>query len=180
MKTFWSKAVIGTAVIVAVGGATVVGASALNETKEPKVNAEEALNAVFHSVDGVINEVQLTLDDNQYEIEVESAGGDYEFWVDATSGKFIEETVTTSEEDQDEEVASSVDASGYIEFDTIQKQITAEGLEFHLVTDNPGKRILLLIDESGVKHYKTIFIKSQNVLEIVDVLGGGQVYRGDI
>lgn len=180
MKTLWTKAVVGTALVVAVGGATVVGASALKDANAPKVSAEQALHEVFQSVDGVINEVQLTLDDNQYEVEVESSEREYEFLIDATTGEFVDEAAPAPEDDQDDEGASSVDASGYIEFDAIQKHVDTEGLTFQLVTDNQGKRILFLVDASGEKHYKTIFIKSQNILEIVDVTGGGQVYRGEI
>lgn len=180
MKKLWTKAVMGTALVVIVGGATVVGATALKDANAPKVSAEDALQQVFQSVEGVVNDVQLTLDDNQYEVEVESSESEYEFLIDATSGEFVEETAPASGEQQDYEVVSSVDASGYIEFDAIQKHIETEGLEFQLITDNQGKRILFLVDEAGVKHFKTIFIKSQNILEIIDVSGGGQVYRGSI
>lgn len=73
-----------------------------------------------------------------------------------------------------------VHASGYIEFDAIQKHVDTEDLTFQLVTDNQGKRILFLVDASGEKQYKTIFINSQNTLEIVDVTGGTSVPRGDL
>ncbi|MUK90819.1 hypothetical protein GMD78_20935 [Ornithinibacillus sp. L9] len=44
------------------------------------------------------------------------------------------------------------------------------------VTDNNGKRVLLILDDNGEKEYKTIFIKDTNCLKIID-LDDGEIYN---
>ncbi|WP_281863270.1 hypothetical protein [Planomicrobium okeanokoites] len=47
-------------------------------------------------------------------------------------------------------------------------------------TDNPGNRVMFLLDENGEKRYKTIFVKYNSYLKIIDLDGGGEVYYGKL
>ena len=49
-----------------------------------------------------------------------------------------------------------------------------------LVTDNPGKRILLFTDANGRKIYKSIFIKNDRHLKIIQLDGEGLLYNNKV
>ncbi|KAA0566569.1 hypothetical protein F0342_00500 [Bacillus sp. CH30_1T] len=51
-----------------------------------------------------------------------------------------------------------------------------ERVSFQNVTDNEGKRVLLLIDKNGVEQYKTIFIKNTSRLKIIKI-NEGQIFN---
>lgn len=64
------------------------------------------------------------------------------------------------------------------EYDTIMQNIELKDVTFRKVTDNEGKRILLLSDENGREKYKSIFIKNTNYLKIINIDGEGQIFYG--
>lgn len=66
------------------------------------------------------------------------------------------------------------------EYETIMENIDSDIYSFEMVTDNVGKRILLLTNEAGEAKYKSIFIKSNNQLKIINVDGEGQVFYGSL
>lgn len=75
--------------------------------------------------------------------------------------------------------ADSVNAkwSSLPEYDTIIQQIDNQDYEFREVTDNEGKRILLLVDPDGNEQYKSIFIKETNRLKIIKIDGEGEIFN---
>lgn len=180
MKNSWMKVIAGTAILDGIGGASVVGASALNTTEAPKVSAEEALQEVFAQVEGTVQEVELSLEDNRfYEIEVESSNREYEFMIDAASGEFLQQA-PDEETPADNEFSRPVDASNFAEYAMIEKKVDTDSLSYHLATDNPGNRILFLVNKAGDKQFKTIFLKHSQELEIIDLDSGKRVYQGNI
>ncbi|MEZ0482092.1 PepSY domain-containing protein [Planococcus sp. SSTMD024] len=180
MKDSWMKAIAGTAIVGGIGGASVVGASALNMAGTPKVSAEEALQEVFTQVEGTVQEVELSLEDNRfYEVEVESSSREYEFMIDAASGEFLQQA-PDEEASTGHEINRPVDATNYAEYAMIEKKVDTDSLTYHLATDNPGNRILFLVNEAGDKQFKTIFLKHNQELEIIDLDSGKRVYQGNI
>lgn len=95
-----------------------------------------------------------------------------------SSSEMVQETTTDSsatEEDlesvPEEELNSDnviAEQPEYPEWDLIQETIAVEELEGHLVTDNPGTRVIIFVEE-GEQAYKSIFIKSENRLKLVDL-----------
>lgn len=188
---------IGTAAAtVILGGAAVVGASDDNNIKDNQAfTAEQAIQTVFEKVEGFVQEVDLSFeeDENYYAVQIESSVNEYEFNIDATTGKIVGQEIEDTVEEEKQEVAGqkrSFDDSNYSiesanvtsleEYDTIIDQVNAEDLSFHLVTDNPGNRIMFLVDEEGKKHFKTIFVKHDNLLKIIDLNNHGQVFNGNL
>ena len=180
MKNLWMRVVAGTAIVGGIGGASIAGASALSTAEAPKVSAEKALQEVFAKVEGTVQEVELTFEDGRYyEVEVESSTHEYEFMIDAASGEFLGEA-------PDQETAPDigfnrpVDATNYAEYAMIEKKVDTDSFTYHLATDNPGNRILFLLNENGEKQFKTIFLKHSQELEIIDLDNGKRVYQGKI
>ncbi|WP_339229320.1 PepSY domain-containing protein [Oceanobacillus sp. FSL K6-2867] len=187
---------IGTvAAMVTLGGAAVVGASDDNNIVENQtITAEQAIQTAFKKVEGFVQEVELSFeeDENYYEVQIESSVNEYEFNIDAATGKIAGQKTENIVEEKQEETGQkhSVDESNYSnesaavtsleEYDTIINQVDAEDLTFHLVTDNSGNRIMFLVDGDGNKHFKTIFLKHDNLLKIIDMNGDGQVYNGNL
>lgn len=180
MKNSWMRVIAGTAIVGGIGGASVVGASALNPTEDPKVSAEKALQEVFAKVEGTVQEVELSFEDGRYyEVEVESSSREYEFMVDAASGEFLGEA-PDQETAPEDGFNQPVEASNYAEYATIEKNVNTDSLTYHLATDNQGNRILFLLNEDGEKQFKTIFLKTSQELEIIDLDNGKQTYQGKI
>lgn len=181
MKNLWMKAAAGAAIIAAVGGASIVGASMLSSSEEPEVSAEQALQEAIAKTDGVVREVELTSEEekNYYEIGVESTESGYDFMVDATSGEFLKE-----EPDQqpavDNEFNKTSEAADYEEYNVIEEKVETDNLTYYLSTDNQGNRILFLLDENGVKQFKTIFLKYNEELKIINLSNGDLVYKGNV
>lgn len=188
---------IGTVAVTGIlGGAAIVGASDDNNIVENQAfTAEQAIQTAFEKVEGFVQEVELSFeeDGNYYEIQIESSANEYEFNIDASTGKIAGQDIeNTTEEEKQEETGQklSFDNSNYSnesvnitsleEYNTIIDQVNTEGLTFHPVTDNQGNRIMFLVDADGKKHFKTIFIKHDNLLKIIDVNGRGQVYNGSL
>lgn len=190
------RTLVGAVIVGSMGSAAVVGASSGKNTEgTPAITAEQALQLALQKTEGFVHEVELSFeeDDNYYEIEIESNVNEYVFNIDAATGEIVgQETEPTVENEEQVEGNDSnhsndnnypnvpADITSFEEYNTIMNKVNAENLTFHLVTDNQGNRIMFLVDENGNKHYKTIFIKYNKQLEIIDVKNGGQVYYGTI
>lgn len=190
------RTLVGAVIVGSMGSAAVVGASSGKNTEgTPAITAEQALQLALQKTEGFVHEVELSFeeDDNYYEIEIESNVNEYVFNIDAATGEIVgQETEPTVENEEQVEGNDSnhsndnnypnvpADITSFEEYNTIMNKVNAENLSFHLVTDNQGNRIMFLVDENGNKHYKTIFIKYNKQLEIIDVKNGGQVYYGTI
>lgn len=66
------------------------------------------------------------------------------------------------------------------ELPIITQQIGDEEYDIQTVTDNEGKRILLLLDDEGTERYKSIFIKNTNRLKIIDLANDREIFNDPI
>lgn len=83
-----------------------------------------------------------------------------------------EESETT---DQEQEV--SAQGEEFPEYEKITEIVNIADHTVQTVTDNEGKRILLFIDNDGEKQYKSIFIKHDERLKVIELNGGGQIFN---
>ncbi|MEI3598419.1 hypothetical protein [Oceanobacillus sp. MO10714A] len=70
------------------------------------------------------------------------------------------------------------DLEEFPEFDTKAEYIDLDAYQGVVETDNKGNRIILFEDEKGHSEYKSIFIKHNNRLKIVQFKGDGLLYNG--
>ncbi|WP_301107954.1 hypothetical protein [Sporosarcina sp.] len=66
------------------------------------------------------------------------------------------------------------------ENDVLKKHIPVGELTSRVETDNPGKRIILFENQSGEKVYKSIFIKHDQYVKIIDLKDDNLLYEGQI
>ena len=100
------------------------------------------------------------------------------------------ETETTPEEAPAEEIpAEEPNASyepsnsnllGHEEAEVLAQHIPLDELTAQVEVDNQGKRITLFENESGKKVYKSIFIKHDNHLKIIDLNGDKLLFEGNL
>lgn len=81
------------------------------------------------------------------------------------------------ENEQSKEKTNHEEWTSLPEYNYIIEQIDNKEYNFQTVTDNEGKRVLLLIDKNGVEQYKTIFIKNTSRLKIIKLDGEGQIFN---
>ncbi|AQU78503.1 MULTISPECIES: PepSY domain-containing protein [Planococcus] len=183
--------VVGTVVVGSLGGVAAFAASNdSNSVGQPGITAERALEIAFDHTEGTVQEVELSFeeDGNYYEIEIASNTSEYEFNVDAVKGEILDQHAGNVEQEEEEDNPSDnghypnepADVASFEEYGMIVDQVNTDGLTFHLSTDNQGNRIMFLVSEDGKKQYKTIFVKYDQHLKIIDVNNGGLVYNGTI
>lgn len=63
------------------------------------------------------------------------------------------------------------------ELPIITQQIDTEDYNLQTVTDNEGKRILLILDDEGTEQYKSIFIKKTKRLKIIDLANDREIFN---
>lgn len=74
------------------------------------------------------------------------------------------------------------DLEDFEEAEVLSKHIELDKVSSKVETDNPNKRVILFEDD-GEKVYKSIFIKNENRLKIIDIKDGdeeGQIYNEKI
>lgn len=79
---------------------------------------------------------------------------------------------------EEQPAAADSDLSGYEEADVLGEHMPVDELTPIVETDNPGKRIILFEDADGQKVYKSIFIKHDQHVKIIDLKKDGLVYEG--
>lgn len=72
----------------------------------------------------------------------------------------------TEEELSDAEQVNSV--MEYEEMETVQKEVNLNEYDAYLFTDNPGSRVVVFM-EGNQQVYKTIFVKNNKQLKVVDL-----------
>ena len=94
-----------------------------------------------------------------------------------------ESTENTLEEDSQETVENveqHLSLEGYEEYDRLVEKIDLAVYQAELTTDNPGKRILLFADTIGNKMYKSIYIKRDGHLKIIQLDDEGLLFNGQV
>lgn len=84
---------------------------------------------------------------------------------------------TAAEQPQPAEQNTSL---SYEESAVLAQQIPLNELAERVQTDNPGKRIILFENSSGEKVYKSIFVKHDQFLKIIDLKSDRLLYKGNI
>lgn len=175
---------VGAAVTTVIfGGVTIAWASTDNQEA---ITAEQALKTAFAQADGFIEEVDLSFeeDDHYYEVEIESRTGEYEFQVDASTGKLLKSQDRTKEDAEEYDDThypnKPANLTSFTEYSTVVEQVDTNGLTFHLEKDNPGSRIMFLVNGDKEKQYKIIYKKEEHFLKIIDLMENDQVYSGFI
>lgn len=95
-----------------------------------------------------------------------------------------EEEVESDENDTEETKEQSTESTSipeeikeFEEVDIISDEIDLNDKEIKVETDNPNKRVILFIDNNDqAKKYKSIFIKKENRLKIINEGDDGLIY----
>lgn len=105
------------------------------------------------------------------ELKVEQNDVETEGTDDATEDQTeAEETEEPEEvEEADEVVAENDDLKDLPEFNVLADKIDLDVYQGNIKTDNKGNRIILFENEKGHKEYKSIFIKHDKRLKIVEI-----------
>ncbi|ARF13425.1 hypothetical protein [Sporosarcina ureae] len=69
---------------------------------------------------------------------------------------------------------------GHEEAEVLAEHIPLDELTAQVEADNQGKRIILFENKSGKKVYKSIFIKHDNHLKIIDLNGDKLLFEGKL
>jgi len=86
------------------------------------------------------------------------------------------------EETSDEEINQKVESpntklASFPEYDVLTEEVNMNILDADMKTDNPNKRVMVLIDEHGEKLYKTVYIKKKKRLKIISLNDEGQIFN---
>lgn len=82
-----------------------------------------------------------------------------------------------TDDSEDGTESSNNELADFPEYETLVDEIDVDTLEAKIETDNPNKRVILYADDSGKNQYKSIFIKKQNRLKIIQFDDNGQVFN---
>jgi len=82
-----------------------------------------------------------------------------------------------NDQNQSNESSNHEEWTSLPEYNNIIEQIDNKEFNFQTITDNEGKRVLLLIDKNGVEQYKSIYIKYTNRLKIIKINGEGLIFN---
>lgn len=90
-----------------------------------------------------------------------------------------EDAVTDSAE---EEPAQSADPKleGLEEFSDLEEHLPLSDLTANIEADNQGKRVILYEDSTGQKVYKSVYVKHDQHVKIIDLKNDGLVYEGKV
>lgn len=105
-----------------------------------------------------------------------SAGVAYASKSESPDNMVLEENAATNEEANSESETHQSDVESFEEYTTLTNQIDVDNLHTEVVKDNQYKRIMLISDENGKDQFKSIYVKKQNRLKIVDS-GDGLVFN---
>ena len=96
-------------------------------------------------------------------------------------GSSEEESNEGEKNNNDNSASQATDSSyDYEEQEVVETQIEDGEYEVVVETDNPGTRVMFY-EIGGEKYYKTIFVKKENRLKIIDIQNNnGQIYNETI
>ncbi len=77
-------------------------------------------------------------------------------------------------------VEQLAELEGYEEYEVLSEKIDLVTYEVVIETDNPGNRVLLFAEANGEKVYKSIFIKNNNHLKIINLHDEGLIYNDNL
>lgn len=99
----------------------------------------------------------------------------------SAEGTAVEEEKGTEEENNgDKGKGTDLEAATYPEYETVMEQVKGEDYTVYLETDNPGSRVMFLVDQNGEKSYKTVFVKEEKQLKIIHLGNEGIIFNDTI
>lgn len=126
-----------------------------------------------------------TTDDNNTGVE-DQTGDTNDDAVDEDDDATDDDTVAEDDASDDNDSADTDDADDnesndselaeFPEHDIVAEKIDLNKYEADLETDNDNNRVFLYKDEKDEEHYKTIFIKHDKRLKIIE-FGKGEIYN---
>lgn len=127
----------------------------MQETNESELHYEN---------DDVGNENNPGIDDNESE---------------GNEGKADGNSVNEYEEDHESTKESLIpeEIKDFDESITLIKQLDIEQVTADVQTDNQNNRVIILSDDQHKKRYKSIFVKRQNRLKIIDLVDDVQIFN---
>ncbi|UJF15637.1 hypothetical protein LZ578_11890 [Jeotgalibaca sp. MA1X17-3] len=141
----------------------VLGACATDTTTEDETTSSEAAVSEFMSTESSIVEESATVVESE-EIEADEGTTDADL-----------------EDVSDSELEGAEKVSEYAEYEELDAQdiFNPSDYDGHLVTDNQGTRVFLFSDGDN-QMYKTIFVKNNNRLKVIDLQADQMVYNEQI
>ncbi|GKV67115.1 MULTISPECIES: hypothetical protein [unclassified Sporosarcina] len=93
-----------------------------------------------------------------------------------------EDSETALEKENTEDQSASTDSglSQYEESAVLEDHLPMDELTSRVEADNPGKRIILFENQNGEKVYKSIFIKHDQHVKIIDLKEDNLLFEGRI
>lgn len=112
-------------------------------------------------------------------VDVSESDIDTEVEPEVTEPDSSKDAVTDSAE---EEPAQSVDPKleGLEEFSDLEEHMPLADLTADIEADNQGKRVILYEDSTGQKVYKSVYVKHDQHVKIIDLKNEGLVYEGKV
>lgn len=142
-----------------------------------EIDAVGVLEIVAPQFSGRVDEMQLDARDGDivWEIEIRRADDtSFDVVVDAVTGAIV-----SADEGRGGTASPSSDLDGYVEYETILREIPdVAGLDAIVETDNPNSRVILFGASDGRTQYKSVFVKQQRRLELIDLDGNGKIFDG--
>lgn len=93
------------------------------------------------------------------------------------------EETDTDNKDTEEDTSSSSTIDDFEESSLVKANLPMDQLVVDLVEDNQNKRIILFENEAGEKIYKSIFIKNDGHLKIIDIANNQEdasIFEGNL
>lgn len=147
-------------------GIILVAGCSSNDTDELETQEQEESNEIVDSDENLEDEVDGVTEDEENDENSDGATEDIENQED-----------NSDDRDTSDTVANNGDLETYPEFDIIAEHIDLDKYQGVVETDNKGNRIILFEDENGHSEYKSIFIKHDNRLKIVEFNNDGLLYN---
>jgi hypothetical protein len=91
------------------------------------------------------------------------------------------EEIARTEQTEQSATASNKSLTAFEEYTILDENIDLSVLKEKVLTDNPGKRVIMFLDDNGQELYKSIYVKETNFLKIVDIRNNeGVIFDGQI
>lgn len=99
--------------------------------------------------------------------------------VDFNGGLLFNDVIMNMEETEQKGTYTTTDLSIFKEATILEEYVDVATYHVEVTTDNPHKRVILLYDDNHRLQLKTIYVKDQNYLKVID-LNDDLLYNGTI
>jgi len=151
--------------VIFLGIILVTGCSS-NDADDPKTQDQEVSNEIVDPEENREGDSDGVTQDGENHENSDGATEDKETLEDDSDVAETNGTVTNND-----------DLEKFPEFDTIAEHIDLNYYQGIVETDNKGNRVILFEDEKGHSEYKSIFVKRDNRLKLVQFIDDGLLYN---